>query len=116
MVKLLSENEVDYFLYNISKKFSDQFYAGVICDKDGFILSSKIPKNEPKNLIENKLALMAISDRKSKSFDQNHIKLIKDLNKEKTIKLLLLLKKKKNSKLSIQNKIIDKILSLQTLF
>ncbi|MBN1803277.1 MAG: hypothetical protein JW891_17330 [Candidatus Lokiarchaeota archaeon] len=116
VVKLLSESEVDYFLHDISKKLSDQFYAGVICDKDGFILSSKIPKNDPNKFLENELALMAISNRKNKVFNPNHIKLIMDLNKEKTIKLLLLLKKKNISKTEYKNKKLDEILSLQTLF
>ena len=64
--RLVTNTQVEYFLYDISKKISDYFYAGVICDKDGFVISSRITKNNHKNIDENELALRAIIDKKKR--------------------------------------------------
>ncbi|MFX1397458.1 MAG: hypothetical protein ACFFAS_10510 [Promethearchaeota archaeon] len=116
MVELISESEVEYFLYNISKKLSENFYAGIICDKDGFIISSRIPKINNHAIKENELALLAIAEKKIKFQDPNYIAITRDLDSEKTIKLMLLLKKINTNKLFNRYKKLDKLISLQTLF
>ena len=113
---LISNNQVDYFLYDLEKKLSDYYQAGVICDKDGFIISARIPKKNQNYLHANKIALSAIADKKRKKKNEDYIEVIRDLDDRKNVILILLLKKDKLSKIRSQYKQLNKILSFQDIF
>ena len=116
MTNVISHTEVEYLLYDIAKRFPKSFHAGVICDKDGFILTAKIPKKNNDSLSENDLALLAISENKRKQKSNDFIEIKKDLDESKNIKLLLLLKKDKNGRSNHQQKELKRILTYQSLF
>lgn len=91
MGSILSEQDVNYFLKEIENNFPN-FVAGVITDRHGFPIASKIPENFHIN--ETELALSAISAEKDFINDSKLIKVKRDLDKAKNIKLLFLLKSK----------------------
>ena len=61
MEKLINELDVSYFLSEIKQMFPN-FVAGVLCDRHGFMIASKIPQNF--HIQENILALSAISKKR----------------------------------------------------
>jgi len=113
---LISNNQVDYFLYDLEKKLSEHYHAGVICDKDGFIISARIPKKYRHDLHAHKIALSAIASKKRKKKNSEYIEVIRDLDDRKNIILILLLKKDKYSKIRSQYKQLNQILSFQDIF
>ncbi|MFX0036977.1 MAG: hypothetical protein ACFE9I_15205 [Candidatus Hermodarchaeota archaeon] len=93
MDNLINESEVNYFLYRIEKNFPN-FVAGIITDKHGFPVASKISKNLW--ILENTLALSAITKNREFIQDSKLIQIKKDLDKSKNYKLLILLEKSKD--------------------
>ena len=92
---LINESEVKYFLYRIEKNFPN-FVAGIITDKHGFPIASKISKKLW--ILENTLALSAIAKNRGFIEDSKLIQIKKDLDKSKNYKLLILLDKSKEYK------------------
>ncbi|MFX0071704.1 MAG: hypothetical protein ACFFAO_11505 [Candidatus Hermodarchaeota archaeon] len=90
MEKLIKQSEVNCFLSEIEQIFPN-FVAGVLCDYHGFPIASKIPYNFP--IRENLLALLAISNKVGRINEKKYLKVKRDLDKSKNIKMLLLLKK-----------------------
>ena len=113
---LVSNTQADYFLYNVEKKLSTHFHAGVICDKDGFIISARIPKKNQHLLCANKIALSAIANKKKKIKNSEYIEIIRDLDDSKNILLIILLKRDSFEKILTQYRELNKILSLQDIF
>ncbi|MFX1591417.1 MAG: hypothetical protein ACFFB6_08490 [Promethearchaeota archaeon] len=95
MDKLINESEVNYFLYRIEKNFPS-FVAGIITDKHGFPVASKISKKLW--ILENTLALSAIVKKGDFIEDSELVQIKKDLDKSKNYKLLVLLEKSKDYK------------------
>jgi len=89
LVSILSEQDINYFLNEIENNFPN-FVAGVITDRHGFPLASKIPVNFHIN--EKELALLAISGGQDFINDSRLIKVKRNLDKAKNIKLLFLLR------------------------
>jgi len=92
MDKLINESEVNYFLYRIEKNFPS-FVAGIITDKHGFPVASKISKKLW--ILENTLALSAIVKKGDFIEDSKLVQIKKNLDKSKNYKLLVLLEKSK---------------------
>ena len=90
MESIIKQNDVDYFLRRIEKTFPN-FIAGIITDRHGFPIASKIPKNF--HLKEADLALSAIADERNFISDDKFTKVVRDLNETNSIKLFLLLQK-----------------------
>ncbi|NVM34462.1 MAG: hypothetical protein HWN81_02630 [Candidatus Lokiarchaeota archaeon] len=95
MNNLLNESEVKYFLYRIEKNFPN-FVAGIITDRHGFPVASKISKKLW--VLENTLALSAITKNRDFLEDSNLVKIKRDLDKSKNYKLMILLEKSKELK------------------
>ena len=95
MNKLINESEVKYFLYRIEKSFPN-FVAGIITDRHGFPVASKISKKLW--VLENTLALSAITKNRDFMEDSQLIKIKRDLDKSKNYKLMILLEKSKEYK------------------
>ena len=70
------------------------FIAGVLCDRNGFMIASKVPQNF--HIHENILALSAISNKREFIEENGYLKIKRDLDRSKDIKLLLLLEKPHN--------------------
>ena len=92
---IINESEVKYFLYRIEKNFPN-FVAGVITDRHGFPVASKISKKLW--ILENTLALSAITKNRDFIEDNKLVQIKKDLDKAKNYKLLILLEKTKDYK------------------
>ena len=92
---IINESEVKYFLYRIEKNFPN-FVAGVITDRHGFPVASKISKKLW--ILENTLALSAITKNRDYIEDNKLVQIKKDLDKAKNYKLLILLEKTKDYK------------------
>ena len=92
---IINESEVKYFLYRIEKNFPN-FVAGVITDRHGFPVASKISKKLW--ILENTLALSAIAKNRDYIEDNKLVQIKKDLDKAKNYKLLILLEKTKDYK------------------
>ncbi len=90
MEKLINQSDVNYFLSEIKQIFPN-FVAGVLCDRHGFTIASKIPKNF--HIQENILALSAISNKKDFIEENGYLTVKRDLDKSKDIKLFVLLEK-----------------------
>ena len=95
MGDILNQNEVNYFLYRIEKNFPN-FVAGIITDSHGFPVASKISKKLW--ILENTLALSAITKNRDFIEDSQLVKIKKDLDKSKNYRLLILLEKSKDYK------------------
>ncbi len=95
MDNLINESEVKYFLYRIEKNFPN-FVAGIITDKHGFPVASKISKKLW--ILENTLALSAIAKKGDFIEDPRLVQIKRDLDKSKNYKLLILLEKSKEYK------------------
>ncbi|MCK4371188.1 MAG: hypothetical protein KAV01_06805 [Candidatus Lokiarchaeota archaeon] len=92
---LINESEVKYFLYRIEKNFPN-FVAGIITDRHGFPVASKI--SNKLWILENTLALSAITKNKVFKEDSKLVQIKRDLDKSKNYKLLILLQKSKEYK------------------
>ncbi len=95
MGNILNQDEVNYFLYKIEKKFPN-FVAGIITDKHGFPLASKISKKLW--VLENTLALSAIAKNRDFIEDSKLVQIKRDLDKKKNYRLMILLEKSKDHK------------------
>lgn len=93
MGSILNQDEVNYFLYRVEKNFPN-FVAGIITDKHGFPVGSKISKKLW--VLENTLALSAITKKRDFVEDSKLIKIKRDLDKNKNYKLLVLLEKSRD--------------------
>ena len=117
MKPIISETEVNYFLYEVSKKFPNSFLAGVICDKHGFLLAGARKGGKSKiQMQENDLAMLAIARKRELKKDSRFFGVQKDLNKSEEIKLLVLLDKDNSKKKKTQFKELNSLISTQTLF
>ncbi len=90
MEKLINQSDVNFFLSEIEQIFPN-FVAGILCDRHGFPIASKIPQDF--HIQENILALSAISNKKDFIKENGYLKITRDLDKSKDIKLFLLLEK-----------------------
>ncbi|MFW9987035.1 MAG: hypothetical protein ACFFC3_00065 [Candidatus Odinarchaeota archaeon] len=108
---LINESEVKYFLYRIEKNFPN-FVAGIITDRHGFPVASKISKKLW--VLENTLALSAITKNRDFIEDSQLIKVKRDLDKSKNYKLMILLEKSKENKSRI--KLLKSLIKSQELF
>jgi hypothetical protein len=86
--------------------------AGIITDKHGFSVGSKISKKLW--VLENTLALSAITKKNDFIEDSNLIQIKRDLDKSKNYKLLVLLEKSKDYKSRL--KPLKTIIKSQQLF
>ena len=111
MVKILKEQEVNGFLNEVKMNFPN-FVAGIITDKHGFPIASKIPKNF--HIQENKLALSAITNNRDFIKDTEFIQINRILDKSENIKLLVLLQK--SSSYTSQFKNLSEIIKTQNPF
>jgi len=111
MDNLINQSEVNYFLYRIEKKFPN-FVAGIITDRHGFPIASKISKKLW--ILENTLALSAITKNREFIEDSNIIQIKKNLDKSKNYRLLVLLEKSKDYKSKI--KPLKNLIKSQDLF
>lgn len=117
MIDVISENQVSYFLYEISKKFPDSFLAGVICDKHGFLLAgARKGRKFQNNMQENDLALLAIASKQELKKDSGFLKVQRNLNESEDIKLLLLLDKDNSKRIFNRFKELNSMISTQVLF
>jgi hypothetical protein len=90
--KLVKQADVNHFLHQVERIFPN-FVAGILCDRHGFPIASKIPQNFP--IQENILALSAISNKRDLIRDINYLKVKRDIDESKDIRLYLLLEDKK---------------------
>ncbi len=95
MGSILNQDEINYFLNKIEKKFPN-FVAGIITDKHGFPLASKISKKLW--VLENTLALSAIAKNRDFIEDSKLVQIKRDLDKKKNYRLMILLEKSKDHK------------------
>jgi len=91
--EILTEKKVNFFLSRIEKNFPN-FIAGVITDRHGFILGTKIPLNF--HIKENIMALSAITNRKNFFNNSEFLRVKRNLDKSKNFKLFILLNKSNN--------------------
>ena len=87
MGNILNQDEVNYFLKRIEKNFPN-FVAGIITDKHGFPLASKISKKLW--VLENTLALSAITKNRDFLEDSKLVQIKRDLDKNKKFLVRLL--------------------------
>jgi hypothetical protein len=111
LANIVNQDEVNYFLYRIEKNFPN-FVAGIITDKHGFSVGSKI--SNKLWVLENTLALSAITKKNDFIEDSNLIQIKRDLDKSKNYKLLVLLEKSKDYKSRL--KPLKTIIKSQQLF
>ncbi len=95
MGNILNQDEVNYFLNRIEKNFPN-FVAGIITDKHGFPLASKISKKLW--VLENTLALSAITKNRTFLEDSKLLQVKRNLDKNKNYRLMILLEKSKDHK------------------
>ncbi len=111
MGSILNQKDVNYFLASIEKKFPN-FVAGIITDKHGFPLASKISKKLW--VLENTLALSAITKNRDFIEDSKLIQVKRDLDKNKNYRLMILLEKSKDYKTRL--KPLKTLIKTQDLF
>ena len=111
MGNILNQDDVNYFLCRIEKKFPN-FVAGIITDKHGFPLASKISKKLW--VLENTLALSAIAKNRDFIEDSKLIQIKRDLDKNKNYRLMILLEKSKGYKTRL--KPLKTLIKTQDLF
>ncbi len=111
MGSILKEEEINNFLSDVEHTFPN-FIAGIICDKNGFPLGSKIPKGF--HIDENTMALSSIADKRDFINDNRYVKVNRALDKFENIRLFLLLDKT-NQYIS-RFKELNKIIETQNIF
>ena len=113
MKAILKDQDVNFFLTKVEKSFPN-FVAGIITDRHGFPIASKIPINFQFN--ETELALSAISGDRDIINDSRFLKVKRNLNEEKSIKLFFLLQKLKSNGYINRFKNLKEIIERQNLF
>jgi len=108
---IIKEIEVNSFLAEVENTFPN-FVAGIVCDHHGFPIAARIPKNF--HIKENQMALAAIAGERCFIKDSKLMKVKRDLDKTKNIKLFLLLEK--TNKYTNRFKILKDIIESQGLF
>lgn len=93
MKQIIKTEQIYNFLEDVENHVPN-LVAAVISDSDGWPIGSKIPKNFPYN--ENILALEAIARNRSFLGKSKYFKIKIALNKEKSVRMLLLVNKPKN--------------------
>ncbi len=111
MEKLINQSDVNYFLSEIKQMFPN-FIAGILCDRHGFMIASKIPQGF--HIQENILALSAISNKRDFIEENGYLKVKRDLDKSKEIKLMLLLEKSYRNIICFKK--LKKLIETQGLF
>ena len=109
--KLINQTEVNQFLSQIEGSFPN-FVAGVVCDNDGFMIGSRVPKNF--HIQENAMALSAIAGDRDFIQDPRFMKVRRDLSKKENIKLFVLLEK--SNRYINRFKELNELIEQQTLF
>ena len=109
--KLINQSEVNHFLSQIESNFPN-FVAGIVCDEDGFMIGSKIPKNF--HIHENALALTAIAGNRDFIQDPRFMKVKRDLSQKENIKLFVLLEK--SNRYLNRFKELNELIETQNLF
>ncbi|GAG85006.1 unnamed protein product [marine sediment metagenome] len=94
-IKMLKQGDVNSFLSRVEKTFP-HFVAGVITDKHGFPVASKISKKLW--VLENTLALSAITKNRDFLEDSKLVQIKRNLDKNKNYRLMILLEKSKDHK------------------
>jgi len=107
MEKVLKQHEVNYFLSEIESTFPN-FVAGIVCDGDGFPIATRMPRNF--HIHENQMALSAIAGNREFINDPGLMKVKRDLDHNKNVKLLILLDKQNRyiNRFKALNEIIEK--------
>ena len=117
MKPIISETEVSYLLYEIAKRFPDNFLAGIICDKDGFLLAGpRKGSNFQAQMKESDLALLAIANKREIKKNSRFLGIRRDLSDTENIKLLLLLDKNNSKRMNKRFKELNSLISRQSLF
>ena len=111
MEKIINQAEVNQFLSQIEGNFPN-FVAGIVCDNDGFMIGSRVPKNF--HIHENALALSAIAGDRDFIQDPRFMKVKRDLNTQENIKLFVLLEK--SNRYINRFKELNEIIEQQNLF
>lgn len=112
MESILKEQDINIFLNKIERNFPN-FVAGIITDKNGFPIASKIPKNF--GIPENELALSAItSEERTFIKNQNFLSVKRNLGESNDIVLFLLLQK--TNKYVNRFKFLNEMVKNQTFF
>ena len=111
MGNILNQDDVNYFLTRIEKNYPN-FVAGIITDKHGFPVASKISKKLW--VLENTLALSAITKNRDFLEDSKLVQIKRDLDKNKNYRLMILLEKSKDHKNS--KKTLKTLIKTQNLF
>ncbi len=111
MSSILKEQEINRFLSDIEHTFPN-FVAGIICDKHGFPLGSKIPKGF--HIDENTMALSSITNNRDFINDNRFVKVNRALDKSENVRLFLLLDK--TNQYINRFKELNKIIQTQNLF
>ena len=109
---MLKQGDVNSFLSRIEKDYPN-FVAGIITDKHGFPLASKISKKLW--VLENTLALSAITKNREFIEDPKLIQVKRDLDKNKNYRLMILLEKSKGYKKN-RLKLLKTLIKSQDLF
>jgi len=90
---ILNEAKINNFLSDIESIFPN-FVAGIITDRHGFTIGTKMPPNF--HIQEIKMALYAITNNNNYIQDSRLVKVKRNLDKSRNFKLLLLLEKSNN--------------------
>ena len=105
------QHEVNTFLGEIESVFPN-FVAGIVCDRHGFPIASKMPRDFP--IQENEMALTAIAGKREFINDSRFVKVKRNLDQSKNVKLLILLEKEKQN--INRFKALNRIIERQNLF
>ncbi|MFO7795251.1 MAG: hypothetical protein ACQERB_02855 [Promethearchaeati archaeon] len=111
MNDLINNEQISHFLYDVENHFPN-FAAAVISDSNGLPIGSRIPTGFKYQ--EQILALEAVAKNRSFIDTSKFIKVKVSLNEDKSVRLLLLLKKPKTYLKRFKN--IKKISKLQMIF
>jgi len=103
--------EINNFLSQIKDTFPN-FVAGILCDNHGFPIAVKAPQNF--HIQENQMALSAIAKDRDLIRDPNLMKVKRNIDKAKNIKLFMLLNK--SNKYLNRFKELKNIIETQSLF
>lgn len=109
--KILREEEVNGLLSDVERTFPN-FVAGIITDRNGFPIATKMPNGF--HIRENQMALTAIAGSRDFIRDNNLMKVKRNLDKNKDVKMLVLLEK--SNKYLHRFKQLKNILKSQELF
>ena len=111
MIKLLKQCEVNSFLESVEKNFPN-FVAACITDEDGFPIATKISKNVL--IKENEIALTAIARERDFIKNSKIMKVKRELDTSKHIKMIVLLTK--SNRYLTRFKGLNDLINSQTFF